>query len=110
MFGSCSGLPGPPLQFRLLTGDRAQLRNLLAGGVQPLRAVLRALALQQIAGMIQLTTQAIRTIGFRFSGQSIFIDSKRQFVFATIADFVAQVGCRCLIKMAQPRSTPLRSL
>ena len=107
MFWLILGVAKALLQLRLLTGDCAQLQNLLAGGVQPLRAVLRALALQQIASMIPLTTQAIRRIGHRFAGQSIFIDSRRQFIFAIIAAFVARVGCRYPIKMAQPR---LRSL
>jgi transposase len=55
--------------------DQQELRTLLKGGVQPVRVVLRALALlqlaenacaPQIAKVIPLTSQAIRRLGHRY--------------------------------------------
>ncbi|HLJ47060.1 MAG TPA: helix-turn-helix domain-containing protein [Bryobacteraceae bacterium] len=61
--------------FDVTTKDRKALQKLLSGGVQQVRVVLRAVALlqlakggsaPQIAGMVPLTTQAIRKIGHRY--------------------------------------------
>jgi len=63
------------LRIEVTTRDRKALRQLLSGGVQQVRVVLRALALLQlargvsaprIAGMVPLTAQAIRKIGHRY--------------------------------------------
>ena len=68
-------MPRPPLQIRLSTKDRQHLQDHLSGGVQPVRSVLRALALlqmaegvssPQIARVVPLTAQAIRKVGHRF--------------------------------------------
>ena len=68
-------MPRPPLQIRLSPKDRQQLQDHLSGGVQPVRSVLRALALlqmadgvsaSQIARFVPLTAQAIRKVGHRF--------------------------------------------
>jgi putative transposase len=62
----------PSLQIRLSSKDRQQLQDHLRGGVQPVRSVLRALALlqmadgvsaSQIAQFVPLTAQAIRNLG-----------------------------------------------
>jgi transposase len=64
-----------PLVINVAPKDQKQLASILAGGVQQVRVVLRALSLQQlakgvstprIAGMIPLTPQAIRNIGHRY--------------------------------------------
>jgi putative transposase len=63
------------LRIGVTTKDRKELQKLLAGGVQQVRVVLRAVALLQlakgvsapkIAGMVPLTAQAIRKIGHRY--------------------------------------------
>ena len=65
----------PALPIRVTTKDRAELRELLKGGVQQVRVVLRALALlqlgsgvsaPQVAKVVPLTPQAIRRIGHRY--------------------------------------------
>jgi transposase len=64
-----------PLRFDVTPRDQEALEDLLSGGVQQVRAVLRALALQQlakgasapqIARFVPLTPQAIRNIGRRY--------------------------------------------
>ena len=65
----------PSLSFEVTQKNQKQLAKLLRGGVQQVRAVLRALALLQlakgiaaprIAGIIPLTAQAIRNLGRRY--------------------------------------------
>jgi transposase len=63
------------LEVRLRTTDRDQLDGMLSSGVQPVRTVLRVLALQQlslgksaseVASLIPLTSKAVREIGRRY--------------------------------------------
>jgi putative transposase len=63
------------LHVRLKKGDREKLDDVLSGGVQPVRTVLRALALShlhdgksasEVAGMVRLTPKAVRQIGRRY--------------------------------------------
>jgi transposase len=65
----------PALRIEVARKDQKELEKMLSGGVQPVRAVLRAVALQQLAkGMsapriaefIPLTPQAIRKMGHRY--------------------------------------------
>src|ERR1035441_7100076 len=65
----------PALRIEVKKKDQNKLRELLSGGIQQVRVVLRALALLQlaqgvsaprIAGMVRLTAQAIRKIGHRY--------------------------------------------
>lgn len=65
----------PPLSIDVTSKDQKQLTELLSGGVQQVRVVLRALALRQlakggsapeIARIVPLTPQAIRNIGHRY--------------------------------------------
>ena len=65
----------PPLQIGVPKKDQQELRELMKGGVQQVRVVLRALALlqlaehasaPQIARVIPLTSQAIRRLGHRY--------------------------------------------
>jgi putative transposase len=62
----------PPLSFDIAPKHQRELANLLSGGVQQVRVVLRALALlqpakgasaPQIANVVPLTAEAIRSIG-----------------------------------------------
>ena len=59
------------LEVRLKKADRDLLKGMLSGGVQPVRTVLRALALQQlhqgkaaaqVAWLVPLTSKAVREI------------------------------------------------
>ena len=63
------------LEVRLNKADNARLKGMLSGGVQPVRAVLRALALRQlnqgksaaeVASLVPLTSKAVREIGRRY--------------------------------------------
>jgi transposase len=65
----------PALQFEISQRDLKTLKTLLAGGIQQVRVVVRALALLQLAKGISaprvahsvfLTPQAIRKIGHRY--------------------------------------------
>src|ERR1051325_1971999 len=65
----------PPLSINVRPKDQKELANLVSGGVQQVRVVLRALALLQLARgasapriseVVPLTPQAIRTIGHRY--------------------------------------------
>jgi hypothetical protein len=63
----------PPLGINVAPKDQREVVALLSGGVQQVRAVLRALALLQLAKgttapriSVPLTPQAIRTIGHRY--------------------------------------------
>ena len=68
-------MPRPPLLFRLRPGDRGRVEALLKGGVQQVRAVVRALALlqldrgrsaPQVAAGLDLTAEAVRRIARRY--------------------------------------------
>jgi putative transposase len=65
----------PALRIEVTAKDRKALRELLHGGVQQVRVVLRAVALSQLANgvsatrissVIPLTPQAIRKVGHRY--------------------------------------------
>ena len=69
------GMARPALSIEIRKKDQQELRKLVKGGVQPVRVVLRALALlqlaehasaPQIAKVIPLTAQAIRRLGHRY--------------------------------------------
>ena len=65
----------PPLSIEVKQKDQTELTQPLSGGVQQVRVVLRALALQQlakgvsapqIASVVLLTAQAVRNVGLRY--------------------------------------------
>jgi putative transposase len=65
----------PALRIEVTTKDQKALRQLLSGGVQQVRVVLRAVALLQlakgrsaprVAATVPLTPQAIRKVGHRY--------------------------------------------
>ena len=65
----------PALSVEVTPKDQRHLEELLSGGVQQVRVVLRALALWQlgqgvsaprIAGLVPFTAQAIRKVGHRY--------------------------------------------
>jgi putative transposase len=70
----------PALRIKVTTKDQNELSRLLSGGVQPVRIVMRAMALlpfaqgvsaPHIAGVVPLTVQAIRKIGPRYRPQGL---------------------------------------
>jgi len=65
----------PALRVKVTTKDQKELKELLSGGVQQVRVILRAVALLQLAkgvsaprvsSVIPLTPQAIRKVGHRY--------------------------------------------
>ena len=69
------GMPRPALRVQVSAADQKDLRRFTSGGIQQVRAVLRALALLQlargataprIAAVIPLTAQAIRNVARRY--------------------------------------------
>jgi len=65
----------PALRIEVAKKDQRELEKMLSGGVQPVRVVLRVMALRQlakgvsappIAEFIPLTPQAIRKVGHRY--------------------------------------------
>ena len=63
------------VRVHLRKADRDKLEDVLHGGIQPVRAVLRALALEhlhqgksvsEVAGIVRLTPKAVREIGRRY--------------------------------------------
>jgi transposase len=68
------------LRVRLTKGDRAKLDGVLSGGIQPVRTVLRALALghlhegqtvAEVAAHVRLTPKAVREIGRRYENSGL---------------------------------------
>ncbi len=64
-----------PIEVEVSPEDQEQLRQILRAGIQPVRVVLRALALEQlslgltapaVARIVHLTAQAVRRIGHRY--------------------------------------------
>jgi putative transposase len=64
-----------PIEVRVSAKDQKELRQLLRAGIQKVRVVLRALALEQlsrglaapaVARIVHLTPQAVRRIGHRY--------------------------------------------
>ena len=63
------------VRVHLKKADRQKLDDVLAGGIQPVRTVLRALVLghlhdgkpvSEVAGIVRLTSKAVREIGRRY--------------------------------------------
>jgi transposase len=64
-----------PIEIKVSAEDQKQLRQLLRAGIQQVRVVLRALALEQlslglaapaVAKIVHITPQAVRKIGHRY--------------------------------------------
>ena len=85
------------LRVRLAKGDREKLDGVLSGGIQPVRTVLRALALWQlhegktvseVSANVRLTPKAVREIGRRYedSGLQQALYDKQRPGAATLLD------------------------
>ncbi len=68
------------VRVRLKKGDREKLGQVLSGGVQPVRTVLRALVLShlhagkstaEVAAMVRLTAKAVRQISRRYENAGL---------------------------------------
>ena len=59
------GMLPPPLQIHLSAGELEQFQPLLGGGAQPIRSVLRALALTQMAQGVSVRPDRSRCPAYR---------------------------------------------
>jgi transposase len=113
----------PPLRIDVAPRDRKELGELLSGGVQQVRVVLRALALQQlakgasapqIAKIVPLTPQAIRNIGHRYQqdgleaalfekarpgAAAVLDDSQRQRIIAMVCSNPPEGRARWTVRL-----------
>jgi transposase len=113
----------PPLSIEVTARDRKGLAELLSGGVQQVRVVLRALALRQlaegssapqIAKVIPLTAQAIRNIGHRYQrgglesalfekqrpgAASVLDDSQKQRIIALVCSDPPEGRARWTVRL-----------
>jgi putative transposase len=113
----------PPLRIDVTSKDQKTLTKLLAGGVQQVRVVLRAIALlqlakrsspPQIAKVIPLTAQAIRTIGHRYQqggleaalfekqrpgASSVLDDSQKQRIIALVCSDPPEGRARWTVRL-----------
>ena len=69
------GMSRHPIEVQVSSEDQKQLWQLLRAGIQPVRVILRALALEQlslgltapaVARIVHLSPQAVRRIGHRY--------------------------------------------
>ena len=113
----------PALRIEVSTKDQKTLRELLSGGVQQVRVVLRAVALSQlakgvsaprIASIIPLTAQAIRNVGHRYQSggleralyerqrpgaSEVLDDSQKQRLTAMVCSSPPQGRARCTVRL-----------
>jgi integrase len=118
----------PALRIPVSKKDQKALEVFLSGGVQPVRAVLRALALLQlakgasaprIAELISLTPQAIRKVGHRYieggldralyekerpGAAGLLEDSQKQRIIAMVCGGPPEGYARWTVRL-QPRGT-----
>ena len=113
----------PALRFVVTKKDQKELRTLLAGGVQQVRVVLRAISLLQlargaaapgIAGIVPLTPQAIRKVGHRYreggleralyekerpGAAAVLQDSQRQRIIAMVCSDPPEGRARWTVRL-----------
>ena len=113
----------PPLNIDVKPKDQNELINLLSGGVQQVRVVLRALALLQlakgasaprIADVVPLTPQAIRKVGHRYQkggletalyekqrpgAESVLDDSQKQRIIAMVCSDPPEGRARWTVRL-----------
>ena len=113
----------PPLSIEVTHKDQKELANLLSGGVQQVRVVLRALALLQLAkgasaprisSVVPLTPQAIRKVGHRYlegglepalyekqrpGATAVLDDSQRQRIIAMVCSDPPEGRARWTVRL-----------
>jgi putative transposase len=113
----------PPLSIEVIQRDQRELAKILGGGVQPVRVILRALSLLQlakgisaprIASMIPLTGQAIRNVGHRYQeggleaalyekprpgAATVLDDSQKQRIIAMVCSDPPQGRARWTVRL-----------
>ena len=111
------------LRVRLKKADREKLDDVLSGGIQPVRTVLRALALEhfhegksvsEVARIVRLTPKAVREIGRRYEdagleqalydrprpgAASVLEDSQRQRIIAMVCSDPPEGRARWTVRL-----------
>src|ERR1700729_11140 len=111
------------LRVRLKKADRDKLDDMLSGGLQPVRTVLRALALghlhdekpiSEVAAIVRLTPKAVREIGRRYldygleqalydkarpGAAPVFGDRQRQHIIAMVCSDPPEGRARWTIRL-----------
>jgi putative transposase len=122
----------PPLRIQVRKKDQKSLEELLAGGVQQVRVVLRAVALLQLArglsapsisGVIPLTPQAIRKVGHRYEqggleralyekdrpgAAAVLEDSQRQRIIAMVCSDPPEGRARWTVRLVAEEAVKRR--
>jgi putative transposase len=122
----------PPLRIQVRKKDQKTLKELLAGGVQQVRVVLRALALRQLArgvsaptisGFVSLTPQAIRKVGHRYrqggldralyekdrpGAAAVLEDSQRQRIIAMVCSDPPEGRARWTVRLVAEEAVKRR--
>jgi transposase len=122
----------PPLSIEVKQKDQNELTKLLSGGVQQVRVVLRALALQQfakgvspprISSMVPLTAQAVRNVGHRYQlggldaalydkqrpgAATILNDSQKQRLIAMVCSDPPQGRARWTVRLVAEEAVKRR--
>ena len=111
------------VRVRLKKSDREKLEEVLSGGVQPVRTVLRALALShlhagkstsEVAAMVRLTAKAVRQISRRYENAGlepalydkprpgaapVLDDSQRQRIIAMVCSHPPEGRARWTVRL-----------
>src|SRR5271169_3642518 len=122
----------PALRIDVTSKDRKTLRELLSGGVQQVRVVLRAVALSQLAqgvssprisAVIPLTPQAIRKVGHRYQqggleralyekerpgAAEVLDDSQKQRIIAMVCSDAPQGRARSTVRLVAEEAAQRR--
>ena len=122
----------PALRIEVARKDQKTLRELLSGGVQQVRVVLRAVALSQLArgvsaprisAVIPLTPQAIRNIGHRYQqggieralyekgrpgAAEVLDDSQKQRIIALVCSDPPEGRARWTVRMVAEEAVKRR--
>jgi putative transposase len=122
----------PALRIEVAKKDQKELEKMLRGGVQPVRSVLRAMALLQlakgisaprIAEFIPLTPQAIRKVGHRYieggfdravyekerpGAVSVMEDSQKQRIIAMVCAAPPEGHARWTVRLVAEQAVKRR--
>lgn len=125
-------MPRPALRLKVSRKDQATLKRLLAGGVEQVRVVLRAVALQrlgegmgapQVAAVLPLSRQSVRNIARRYEegglegalydkqrpgAQSLLDDKQRQRIIAMVCSDPPPGRARWTVRLAAEEAVKRR--
>jgi hypothetical protein len=126
------GMARAALRIEVTKKDRNELKKLLAGGVQPVRVVLRAISLlqmakgvsaPQVAAVVPLTPQAIRKVGHRYQqggleralyekerpgAAALLEDSQRQRIIAMVCSDPPEGRARWTVRLVAEEAVKRR--